>query len=136
MHTVLRAICSEHSLDVERFRSFCHITIDKILEEYSWYPIPPSVHKMLEHGADVSMALELPIGSYSEEAQEAMNKEIRKARLNHTAKYSRKNVMKNQFTYLLVRSDPVVSSVSFRKQRVTNETNLLTEEVKKLLLTE
>ena len=65
-----------------------------------------------------------------------MNKEIRKARLNHTAKYSRKYVMKNQFTYLLVRSDPIVSSVSFRKQRVNNETNLLTEEVKKLLLIE
>ena len=42
--------------------------------------MPPSVHKMLEHVAVVFMALELPIGAYSEEAQEAMNKEIRKAR--------------------------------------------------------
>ena len=79
------------------------------------------------------MALELPIGVYSEESQEAMNKEIRKARLNHTAKISRKNVMKNQFNHLLVRSDPIVSSTKFRKNVVLAEETQFPDELKHLL---
>ena len=133
LHTVLRAICSGYSLNVDEFRSYCHITIDMILAEYSWYPMPPFVHKMLEHGAEVAMSLELPIGVYSEESQEAMNKEIRKARLYHTAKISRLNVMKNQFYHLLVRSDPIVSSKTFKKVSAEAEAIELSAEVKQLL---
>ena len=43
------------------------------------------------------------------------NKEIYNARLPHACKFSRKNAMQNQFQYLLVRSDPVSSSTSFKK---------------------
>ena len=50
---------------------------------------------MLEHGADVSMTLELTIGAYSEEDQVAMNEEMsERAKLNHTAKCSSNYVMK------------------------------------------
>ena len=72
---------------------------------------------MLEHAYQVAEILDLPVGMYSEEAQEAQNKEIRNARLSHTCKISRKNAMKNQFQYLLIRSDPVVSSTAFKKSK-------------------
>ena len=48
--------------------------------------MPPSLHKFLEHGYQVADYLDLPIGLYSEEAQEACSKLVRKARLDHTAK--------------------------------------------------
>ena len=83
---------------MESFQYYCQETSRKIVEKYNWYTIPPSVHKLLEHGAQIADSLKLPIGFYSEEDQEAMNKEIRKAQMNHTAKISRMNVMKNQFT--------------------------------------
>ena len=79
--------------------------------------MPPTLHKLLEHGYQVSELLDLPIGLYSEEAQEAQNKEIRNASLSHTCKVSRKNAMRNQFQYLLIRSDPVISSTSFKKSK-------------------
>ena len=53
---------------------------------------------------------------YSEESQEAKNKEIWKARLHHTTKVSRINVIENQFHYLLQRSDPLISSTIFKKK--------------------
>ena len=75
--------------------------------------MPPSVHKLLEHGFQVADYLELPVEMYSEEAQEACNKMVRNARLDHCAKISRKNVMQNQVHHLLQRSDPI-SSISFK----------------------
>ena len=107
-------------------------TADKIISLYGWYTLPPTVHKLLEHSTQVSDSLILPIGFYSEEAQEAQNKEIRKARLDHTAKISRVNVMKNQFHFLLTRSDPVISSISFVKHKTDNG-NPLAPEVLALL---
>ena len=88
-------------------------TSELIVRKYDWYIIPPSVHKLLEHGYLISEYFELPIGVYSEEAQEACNKIVRKARLNHAVKISRRNTKENQIHYLLQRSDPLVSSVSF-----------------------
>ena len=120
LRTVLKAVCSSYDLDPKKFQDYCHETTAKILSMYSWYTIPPTVHKLLEHGAQVAEVLELPLGCYSEEAQEAQNKEIRKARLNHSANVSRVNVMKNQFCNLLSRSDPVISSRSFKKNKSEN----------------
>ena len=116
LHTVLRAISSGFELDFNKFQEFCQETIRLILMDYSWYILPPSVHKMLVHGPEISQIMDLPIGFYSEESQEAQNKEIRKSRLHHTTKISRINVMENQFHYLLQRSDPLISSTIFKKK--------------------
>ena len=79
--------------------------------------MPPSLHKLLEHGFQIADQLDLPIGAYSEEAQEASNKAVRNARLYHTAKVSRQNAMENQFHYLLIRTDPVISSIFFKRHK-------------------
>ena len=79
--------------------------------------IPPSVHKLLEHGYAIASYFDLPKGFYSEEAQECQHKEIRHARLNHTSKISSLSTMRDQFHYLMVRSDPVISSISFVKHK-------------------
>ena len=76
--------------------------------------MPLTLRKLLEHGFLIAEHLDLPIEAYSEEAQEEQNKAIRNARLNHTCKISRINVMRNQFHYLLIRSDPVISSIAFK----------------------
>ena len=117
IRNILKAVCSGYELNVVKFREYCLETSDRLIELYSWYIMPPTLHKLLEHGYQVSELLDLPIGMYSEEAQEAQNKEIRNARLTHTCKMSRKNAMRNQFQYLLIRSDPVISSTSFKKSK-------------------
>ena len=95
--------------------------------------MPPSVHKLLEHSWAIAERLELPIGSYSEEAQEANNKELRNARLDHSCKVSRLNAMKNMFHYMLIRTDPVISSISFKKHK-TVDGEPIDDDVKALLI--
>ena len=117
IRNILKAVCSGYELDINKFRAYCLETSELVVELYSWYTMPPTLHKLLEHSFQVAEVLDLPIGMYSEEAQEAQNKEIRNARLSHTCKVSRKNAMKNQFHYLLIRSDPVISSTAFKKSK-------------------
>ena len=62
LHTVLRAISSGFELDFNKFQEFCQETIRVILMDYSWYILPPSVHKMLVHGPEISQIMDLPIG--------------------------------------------------------------------------
>ena len=117
IRNILEAVCSGYEIDISSFKDYCLATSERIIQLYGWYTMPPTLHKLLEHGYQVAEILDLPVGMYSEEAQEAQNKEIRNARLSHTCKVSRKNSMKNQFQYLLIRSDPMVSSTSFKKSK-------------------
>ena len=133
LKNVLCAVCSGYHLNIEKFHEYCYDTLLLIVQLYSWYAIPPTVHKLLVHGAQVADRLELPIGMYSEEAQESQNKIIRNSRLSHTCKISRLNVMKNQYHYMLIRTDPVISQISFVKHK-SNGGNPLSEEVMALLL--
>ena len=78
---------------------------------YAWFYMPVSVHKLLIHGADVIRSHLLPIGMYSEEAQEARNKHVRQYRIRHAKKSSRQNTLTDQFSYLLTTSDPFISNL-------------------------
>ena len=121
-----------YEIDIDTFKAYCQETSDYIVKHYGWYIIPPTVHKLLEHGAEIADYMDLPLGNYSEEAQETQNKEIRNARLYHSCKISRINVMRNQFTYMLIRTDPVISSISFVKHKNIGG-DPLPEEVRLLL---
>ena len=86
-------------------------TAELYVSLYSWYNMPASVHKILVHGADIINGLELPIGTYSEEAQETRNKHSRQYRLRHARKTSREDTMTEQYRYLMVSSDPAISGL-------------------------
>ena len=132
LRTILKAIASGYLLDIDQFRLYCDQTYEYIMSNYAWYILPPTIHKVLIHGCIISEKFDLPLGSYSEEAQEAQNKVLRNARLSHTCKISRFNVMKNQFEYMLIRTDPVISSITFKKhQNIDGEP--LDDAVKNLL---
>ena len=132
LRNILIVVNSGYEINIESFDAYCKETSEYIVANYGWYVMPPTVHKLLEHGAEIANSMKLPLGQYSEEAQEAQNKEIQNARLNKTCKISRLNVMKNQYHYMLIRTDPVVSSISFKKHRNHNG-EPLPEEVVNLL---
>ena len=75
---------------------------------------------MPEYGTEITQNFELPIWCYSKEAQKALNKEIRKARMNPTAKISRINVMKGQIHNLFQQSESVISSMMFKNKMIKN----------------
>ena len=118
LKNILIAVCSGYELNIKTFSSYCSETSEYILQEYDWYTIPPSVHKLLEHSSLIAQTLQLPIGYYSEEPLEAQNKHLRNACLNHTCKVSRLNTMTNHYNYMLTRTDLVVSSISFVKHKL------------------
>lgn len=112
--TILIAISSRKKIDEVKFRKYATDTYDRYIELYSWYHMPPSVHKVLLHGADIIESFDLPIGFYSEEPQEARNKDFRRIRECNTRKMSRVETNEDIIHGLLISSDPVITS--FRRE--------------------
>ena len=79
--------------------------------------MPPTLHKLLCHSAAVIESCLLPIGMMSEEAAESTNKKIREYRMQHTRKDARDHTMSDLFGYLLVASDPYISSLGLNERR-------------------
>ncbi|CAH2001822.1 unnamed protein product [Acanthoscelides obtectus] len=69
------------------------------------------------HGAEIVKYALLPIGQLSEEAQESLNKDIKKYRLNNARKCSRESNLRDIFNRLLVTSDEFLSSIRKLPQR-------------------
>jgi len=91
--------------------------------------MPPSVHKVLVHGGDIIRSSFLPIGRYSKEAQEASNKIFRDVRAHKSKWLYRQNNNEDILHYLLVSSDPFVSS-RLKKEKQKTE---LSDKAKQLL---
>lgn len=110
-HVILVALSNGKQIDTEKFRKYCSDTATHYNKHYKWFCMPPSVHKILFHGADIMDEFDLPIGNYSEEAAEARNKDFRRIRESITRKNSRKNTNEDIVHWLLISSDPVISSL-------------------------
>lgn len=107
--TILRAIASGYEIDPSKFKDYCSDTRMLYITLYPWYFMPTTVHKLLIHGSEIIRNSIIPVGQMSEEASEAKNKEIRKARLGHTLKTSRVRTNYDLIKYLLLSSDPYIS---------------------------
>ena len=108
---ILRSLACNKAVDADKFGEFALETARLFVDLYPWYYMPCSLHKLLIHGADVIRSLLLPIGAYSEEAQEARNKHVKWYRLKHSRKTSRTDTMTDQFRQLCVTSDPVITGI-------------------------
>lgn len=109
MKTILIAISSGEEIDPEAFRQYAHETAKLYVQNYMWYHMPTTVHKILIHGHEIINKTIIPLGKLSEEAQEAMNKEMRQLRRDHSRKNSRENTLIDVFNGLLIASDPIVT---------------------------
>lgn len=112
LSTILHAISSGYEINVDAFRAYTKVTAEEYVKLYKNYPMTPSLHKLLLHGADIIEFLPLPIGNFSEEAQEARNKDFRWYREHHTRKMSREESNEDLFHMLIITLDPVISSMT------------------------
>ena len=109
---ILTAINSTRKeIDPDKFGQYALETARFYVELYNWYAMPPSVHKLLVHGADIIRSLPLPVGMLSEEAQEKRNKESRNIRERNARKTGREDTMEDQTHQLLVTSDPLIANI-------------------------
>lgn len=128
---ILTAINSNYQVNVRKFRVYARETAELYINLYPWYCMPVSVHKMLIHGAQIIENLCIPVGQASEEGSEVKHKDIRFHRLHHTCKISRYRSTEDLMKYMLVASDPVISSL--QKQKHHKKKCTLSSEVLALL---
>jgi hypothetical protein len=78
-----------------------------------------SVVKILVHGADIVSGAIMPVGQFSEEAQESINKDRKYFRRIHSRKISRSSKKDDVFNLLLVSSGPLISSLRRSPKKAT-----------------
>ena len=103
---ILEVISSGFKIDTSKFSIYCLDTAKLYVQLYPWYPMPPTVHKILIHGPTVIEHAILPIGSLLEEAAEARNKHFRQYREQYSRKNCRIDCNMDVLNRLLLTSDP------------------------------
>lgn len=103
-------MASGTKINIEQFKSYTKETARLYVEQYSWYYMPATVHKILVHGSDVIEFAAVPIGHLSEEVLESRHKEVRRFRQQNTRKVSRIKTNEDLLHALLISSDPLVTS--------------------------
>lgn len=109
---ILEVLASGFSIDTEKFSIYLRSTAELYVNLYSWYPMTPTLHKILCHGTLVIEHALLPIGQLSEEAAESRNKHFRLYRQNFARKFSRKDCLQDVMNRLLLTSDIYLSCSS------------------------
>lgn len=133
IRTILIALSCQLPLNVERFHEFCQETSRHYVTLYGWYPLPPSIHKVLVHSKDIMLANDLAVGLLAEDASESCNKLYRHNRQFHARKNSRQNNLEDVFNRALDSSDPIVASFGLRKRQNDRTRKMIPREVLNLL---
>lgn len=78
--TILQVLSCGLEVDLDKFEIYTVETAKLFVQLYSWYKMPPAVHKVLIHGKKILEEFSIPIDNLSEEAQEANNNIFKNAR--------------------------------------------------------
>jgi len=89
LKTILVALSCHLPIDPVRFNKFCTITAQIYIDQYSWFPMPSTLHKIPIHGAEIISTSVLPVGMLGEEGSEARNKHYKNYRWFHSRQHSR-----------------------------------------------
>jgi hypothetical protein len=129
---LLKVISLGLEIDSTKFGKYCQETAELYRKLYEWYPMPPTIHKLLDHGEIIVSTAILPLGLLSEEAQEARNKDCRYFREHNTRKCSRLATNEDLFKRLLISSDPYITSLK-KRQLPSKKYKPLSKDVLNLL---
>lgn len=79
LKVILETIISGFEINIAKFEEFALETAKLYVSLYGCYPMPPTLRKILMHGAIIEHAI-VPIGQLSREAAEVRNKHFHKYR--------------------------------------------------------
>ena len=105
LHTLLMCCSSKDEVDPEKLKKFCSETHDVIKSSVGW-GIPPGVHTLLFHSHQLLRLVPMPLGYWSEEAQESINKEIKRFLRRHVRTDTEEHTNRDLMMRLLNVSDP------------------------------
>ena len=92
------------------FRDYCLATFRYYIRRFQWYNLPASVHKILFHSHEIQERVELPVGVYSEGAQETTHRHCKDIKIDSTRKNSHLNTRTDMMNRRLDNSDPIIAS--------------------------
>ncbi|XP_044573606.1 uncharacterized protein LOC123257740 [Drosophila ananassae] len=133
LHTILVAINCEFAIDPQKFQKFSDKTIRLYTLHYPWYPMSPTLHKILIHGSQIIAASVVPVGCLGENASEARNKLYKRDRQMHARRNSRINNLMDVFHRSMDSSDPLISSMGIKKRTARHKKQPLPQDVIELL---
>lgn len=114
IRTLLIAISCHHNIDPEKFKLVAMEVAERFVKLYPWYNMPPTLHRLLIHGADVMRKSILPSGMFAEHAAEGLNKLYRYYRIFNARKNLMENNLFDMFSRLQMNSDPFISSLKLK----------------------
>ncbi|XP_043863197.1 uncharacterized protein LOC122756782 [Drosophila mojavensis] len=132
-HTILTTIYCEYSINSEKFKAFCAKVFVAYHDKYPWYPMSPTVHKILVHGHQIIDTCLVPVGCLGEHASESRNKLYKSDRRGHARKCSRLDNITDVFNRSMDSSDPLLSSTFFKKGSQRIKLKVIPAEVISLL---
>ena len=121
------------AIDLDRFEKICQETKSIYFESVGWYSMPPTIHKILEHGRQIIAECPVPFGLTNEEASEANNKVLRGFRLHHSRRTSWRNGIQDLFHRLMDISDPQIQELAWRKSSRSSAHQPLSPQILALL---
>ena len=105
-------IKSHFYVNPDEFYNYCQETKNMWLQSsISWYPTCATLHKVHEHGADCLRICNVPPGLLSEENSEAVNKMLKRMRLNHTGLNALENSLLHPFKRQILRTNPRIQEI-------------------------
>lgn len=131
---ILIALSCKFPLNANLFEEYCRSTAEIYVSEYKWYPMPPTVHKILMHSSQIIRNSAFPLGMLGEEASEARNKNYKNFREFHSRKHNRIANLTDVFNRALDSSDPILSTMCLNSRSRKRKRLSLPEAVRNLLL--
>lgn len=116
LSTILTAIACHLPINTQKFEALCNQTLQIYVDNYKWYYMPATLHKILIHGSSIIENSILPLGMLAEEAAEARNKNYKNYREFHSRRHSRNATLEDMFLRAMDTSDPQISTTSLKSR--------------------
>ena len=131
--TILIALSIHLPINSNEFDRLCSRTAELYVANYSWFPMPATLHKILIHGADIISTSIIPVGMLGEEASEARNKHYKNYREHHSRKISHTITLTDVFYRLMDTSEIIISSLNLNSRLRKKKFQSIPQEVTHLL---
>lgn len=115
----------DFKIKLDKFELHLKKTRELYLNLYSWYPMSPTLHKILFHGREIIQNCLIPPGQGSETPAELLNKQNRHDREFLTRKTSRVACTTDLIHRRLFYSDPLI--VNYRAPPATRRGKIMHE---------
>ena len=133
---LLICISSRYKINADAYEAFAQDVLRRYIDLYGWFPLNPTLHKLIVHGSQVARNLPLPPAWFTEEGLEASHKTNKKTRRDHCRPFRRDMTMTDMLNRALDRSDPVIAMMALERSSKFQRFHLIPEAARNLLIFE